>query len=106
MPQRQPPLVSVVLITRDRPLLFSVALRCYEHQTYEPRELIVVDDGLESPADRTAIEALGGRLITVAPGTPLGIKLNVGIEAARGRFCMKMDDDDWYGPDYISTMVE
>jgi hypothetical protein len=100
------PLVSVVLTTRDRPLLLSVALRCFQHQSYQSRELIVVDDGFDFPVDPGAIEAIGGRLITVPTGTPLGIKLNLGAEAARGRYCMKMDDDDWYGPDYIVTMLD
>jgi glycosyltransferase involved in cell wall biosynthesis len=99
------PLVSAVIATRDRPRLLSIALRCYALQTYPNRELIVVDDGDAEPADQTAIEAVGGRLIRVEPGTPLGTKLNHGARAARGMFCQKMDDDDWYGPTFIETMV-
>ena len=33
----------------------------------------------------------------------LGTKLNLGCEAARGKICMKMDDDDWYAPRYLET---
>ena len=99
------PLVSVVIATRDRPRLLSIALACYQHQTYANRELIVVDDGLTAPADASAVEAAGGRLIRVEPGTSLGTKLNRGVQAARGRFCQKMDDDDWYAPTFIETMV-
>jgi glycosyltransferase involved in cell wall biosynthesis len=99
------PLVSVILTTRDRPRLLSIALRCYQHQTYAQRELIVVDDGETFPADAEAVAAVGGRLLRAAPGTPLGLKLNQGVEAARGRLCQKMDDDDWYGPTFLETMV-
>src|SRR5581483_2994562 len=95
------PFVSVLLTTRDRPRLLPVALACYRQQTYPNRELIVVDDGGRVPADRSAVEAVGGRLLRVAPGAWLGEKLNVGAEAARGALCQKMDDDDWYGPDFL-----
>lgn len=100
-----PPLVSAIIATRDRPRLLSIALACYAHQTYPNRELIVVDDGDEAPADEAAVASVGGHLIRVAPGTPLGKKLNVGADAARGLFCQKMDDDDWYAPSFMETMV-
>jgi glycosyltransferase involved in cell wall biosynthesis len=100
-----PPLVSVILTTRDRPRLLSVALRCYQHQSYPNRELIVVDDGASFPADAEAVAALGGRLLREAPGTPLGTKLNRGVEVANGRLCQKMDDDDWYAPGFLEAMV-
>jgi glycosyltransferase involved in cell wall biosynthesis len=99
------PLVSVVLTTRDRPDFFPVALACYRHQTYVRRELVVVDDGDRFPVDPRDVAAEGGRLIRTGPGTPLGTKLNVGIAAARGYLCLKMDDDDWYGPGFVETMV-
>src|SRR2546423_12785563 len=99
------PFVSVVLTTRDRPRLLSIALACYKHQTYPKRELIVVDDGALFPADARAVAAVGGTLIRTEPGTPLGAKLNRGVSAARGPLCQKMDDDDWYAPRFLETMV-
>jgi len=99
------PLVSVVLTTRDRPRLLPIALRCYAAQTYPARELIVVDDGDVHPADEAAVAAVEGRVLRVPPGTVLGEKLNRGLELARGRLCQKMDDDDWYAPTFVDTMV-
>jgi len=98
-------LVSVVLTTRDRPGLLQVALACYQHQTYPYRELIVVDDGEAFPADADAIAGAGGRLLCVPPGTPLGTKLNHGVALSQGALCHKMDDDDWYAPLFLETMV-
>jgi glycosyltransferase involved in cell wall biosynthesis len=100
------PLVSVILTTRDRPSFFETALACYRHQTYPNRELIVVDDGDRYPVEAAQLEALGGRLMRAEPGTPLGTKLNLGCETARGAFCQKMDDDDWYAPLFVETLVE
>jgi glycosyltransferase involved in cell wall biosynthesis len=105
-PRHQSPLVSVVLTTRDRPHLLPIALACFEHQTYANRELIVVDDGTLHPVDPARIASMNARVITVKSGTPLGIKLNHGVDAARGRLCMKMDDDDWYAPTYLETSVD
>ncbi len=102
---RDLPLVSCILVTRDRPRLLRIALACYRHQSYPRRELVVVDDGDRFPADRDAVAAAGGRLVVVEPGTPIGAKLNHGVAAARGQLCQKMDDDDWYSPRYLQTMV-
>ncbi len=97
------PLVSVVLTTRDRPHLLPVALACFEHQTYKNRELIIVDDGSEYPMSQLASSSI--RILHVPTGMPLGIKLNTGVDAARGSLVMKMDDDDWYAPSYLETSV-
>jgi glycosyltransferase involved in cell wall biosynthesis len=99
------PLVSVVLTPRDRPGLLPIALRCYASQTYPYRELIVVDDGGLFPADEDAVAAVGGRLTRVATGASIGDKLNHGVDLARGALCQKMDDDDWYAPEFLDTMV-
>jgi len=99
------PFVSVILTTRDRPSLLPVAIACYRQQTYPHRELIVVDDGERFPVDAAVLDAVGGRLIRAAPGTPLGAKLNLGIDAAHGSLCQKMDDDDWYAPGFLASMV-
>lgn len=100
------PLVSVILTTRDRPRFLAIALRCYAHQSYENRELIVVDDGDSFPVDPARVAEAGGRVIRVAHGSSIGAKLNAGIETARGHLCQKMDDDDWYGPRFLERLVE
>jgi glycosyltransferase involved in cell wall biosynthesis len=99
------PFVSLILTTRDRPSFFPVALACYRHQTYVNRELIVVDSGGRFPVDPEAVAAAGGRLIRTEPGTPIGTKLNVGMTDSNGYIGFVIDDDDWYGPGYVATMV-
>ncbi|MCC6944669.1 MAG: glycosyltransferase [Thermomicrobiales bacterium] len=100
-----PPKVSMILTTRDRPKFMEMALACFQHQTYPNRELIIVDDGDAQPVDEEIARRAGATLIRTPPGTPLGDKLNIGCDAATGLLCQKMDDDDWYGPDFEITMV-
>jgi glycosyltransferase involved in cell wall biosynthesis len=99
------PLVSVVLTTHERPEFLPVALACHHHQTYPRKELIVVDDGAVHPVPRSDIGRAGGRLLYVPPGTPLGTKLNNGLGVASGEYCLKMDDDDWYAPEFLERMM-
>jgi glycosyltransferase involved in cell wall biosynthesis len=93
------------MTTRDRPTFLPVALECYRRQTYEPRELLVVDDGTRFPADPRAVAGVGGRIVRVAEDMTLGAKLNRGAQEARGSLCLKWDDDDWYAPRFLETLV-
>lgn len=103
--QHATPHVSVVLTTRDRPRFLNIALRCYDAQTYPNRDLIVVDDGIDFPADEDRIKQSGGQLVRVANGSSIGAKLNAGVEPAHGPLCQKMDDDDWYSANFLQAMV-
>ena len=49
--------------------------------------------------------APGVRYIRLKQYTPTGTKLNIGIEAARGQFIQKIDDDDYYGPGFLENQV-
>jgi glycosyltransferase involved in cell wall biosynthesis len=96
------PVISVVLATRDRPAFLSLALQYYAWQTQRETELIVVDDS-SSPAATPANQAI--RRLALGSTTSLGTKLNLGVEQARGRFILKMDDDDYYAPHFLGTML-
>jgi glycosyltransferase involved in cell wall biosynthesis len=100
------PLVSVIMASRDRPTFLPVAMRCYAEQTWPNRELIVVDSGATHPVDEALVASVGGRVLRVTPGTPLGEKLNIGIRDASGIFIQKMDDDDYYAPTAIDRLVD
>jgi glycosyltransferase involved in cell wall biosynthesis len=99
------PAVSVLLPTRDRPDFLPVALECARRQRYPNRELIVLDHGERTGVESAAVEAAGGRVIRVDPSLSLGEALNIGVADAAGLICCKIDDDDWYGADYLDTMI-
>jgi glycosyltransferase involved in cell wall biosynthesis len=82
----------------------SQALKYFLSQTYSPKELIVVDDPDEPPFDWTRL-APEIRYLQTGSRLTLGSKLNVGIEGARGAIIQKLDDDDYYHPEFLSTTV-
>jgi glycosyltransferase involved in cell wall biosynthesis len=105
----EPPLVSCVLATTQarRPFL-SQAIKYFQRQTYSPRELIVVDDPGEPPAGLIApVREAAPQIRYLQTGAPLtlGSKLNFGIHEARGMIIQKLDDDDYYHPEFLRTTV-
>ncbi len=96
----QPELISCIMVTRDRPRFFRQALRCFLRQTYRPVELIVVDDG-EHSVEPFCEGVDGVRYIRLDRPATTGAKLNLGIGQARGDLLQKVDDDDYYHPDFL-----
>jgi len=98
------PEVSGVVCTGGRPRFLRQLLRCWQRQTFAGRELVIVDDDPEPvrggfPRDPRI------RYLRVPPGTSQGMKLNRGMEAARGAIIQKLDDDDWYHPRFVESTV-
>jgi glycosyltransferase involved in cell wall biosynthesis len=96
------PLISCVLVTRDRPGFFRQAVRCFAAQDHPRKELVVVDDG-EAPVDALCDGVPGVTYLRLTRPTPTGSKLNLGIEIARGDILQKLDDDDYYAPGFLSA---
>jgi glycosyltransferase involved in cell wall biosynthesis len=96
------PLISCVIATHNRRNFLRQAIRYYERQRYSPRELIIVDDSTESVADLIP-ERSDIRHLRLETQTALGVKLNLGIAQARGAIIQKLDDDDYYHADFLST---
>ncbi len=92
------------MATRNRPAFFRVALACFLQQDLGDAELIVVDDG-ESRVEHSCAGLDRVRYIGLPGPTLLGAKLNIGIDAARADVLQKLDDDDYYGPQFLSTAL-
>jgi glycosyltransferase involved in cell wall biosynthesis len=90
--------------TGNRPAFFQQALRCFLRQTYTHSELIVVDDG-ERPVAPSCRGLERVRYVRLREPTLTGTKLNIGIEGARGRILQKLDDDDYYSPDFLAAAL-
>jgi len=100
------PIVSCVMPTRNRRRFVQQALGYFARQTFASREMIVVDDS-DDPVEDLCAGVPTVRYFRIAPGQlSLGGKLNYGIAQASGEFLIKWDDDDWYHPGFVSTMLD
>jgi glycosyltransferase involved in cell wall biosynthesis len=104
------PKVSCLLVTANRPRLIQRALRCYQQQTYEPLELVVLDNGTEPVEHVVRSFDLPGdvryRHVERGPDLWIGGLRNQALRMATGDIVApQWDDDDWSHPDRIERQV-
>jgi hypothetical protein len=99
------PLVSCLMPTYNRRAFVAHAIAYYRRQSYENRELIVLDDGEDAIADLIPDDP-SIRYERLPRKITLGAKLNLACERARGEVLAHFDDDDWYAPWRLSYQVE
>ena len=105
--KRERPLVSVILITCERPEQLKTAIRSVLDQIYENFEVMVVNDG---GMDVSGIikEFDDERIIYRRNKENLGpaASRNAAISKARGKYIAYLDDDDIYYPTHLETLVD
>ncbi|MDP2815362.1 MAG: glycosyltransferase, partial [Rectinemataceae bacterium] len=100
------PLVSVLIRTVGRRNLLRAALKSVENQTYQPVEVIVVEDGAatisslleEFPSLSIQYHAFGENRGRCEAG-------NQALRMAKGEYCIFLDEDDLFFADHIETLV-
>lgn len=102
-PVHGPPVVSIVIPSRNRPDAARMAASCGLAQIGVPVEVVLVDDGSDIPladALHDLVVEAGGRLRIVRNDGPNGVALarNRGIEHALGDWIGFCDDDDYWAP--------
>jgi glycosyltransferase involved in cell wall biosynthesis len=100
------PLISVIIPCYRQAHLVAKAVRSVLDQTYDRREVIVVDDG--SPDDvPTALTGFGTRVRYVRQANAgLSAARNAGLAAASGDCCLFLDSDDWLALDALQAHAE
>ncbi|WP_236639640.1 glycosyltransferase family 2 protein [Salinigranum halophilum] len=107
---RTPPLVSVVVPTYGRPEYLLEALESILEQTYEPIELVVVDDhSPESVSEHLEKHSFDpdDRFECIRHEENLGgnAARNTGIRNTNGEYVAFLDDDDFWNPKKIERQV-
>jgi glycosyltransferase involved in cell wall biosynthesis len=104
------PLISCLMVTRDRLALARRAMRCFADQTYANRELVVVSDG--GPRYRDALERHAAELglsrvrFADAPqGASLARVRNLSLDASVGDVMCQWDDDDCSHPERLAVQA-
>jgi len=100
------PLVSAVIPTFNRGWIMAEAVQSVLDQTYEPLEIIVVDDG-STDNTRAVLEPFMDK-ITLLKQDNKGVSAarNLGIQHARGEFIAFLDSDDLWLPDKTGCQID
>jgi len=103
--------VSVVTPTYNRRMFIPTLIDVYRNQTFskEKMEWIIIDDGRDKVED-LFIEASktipNVRYIRKDEKMRIGAKRNALNKLAQGAIIVAMDDDDYYPPDRVSSVIE
>jgi hypothetical protein len=104
-----PPRVSIVAPTH-RPGGYESILANVGRQTYDDLELVLGLHGVDEPESRirdaaSALAVDNLTIVRLSSGLSLGSVCNELIQAASGRFVARMDDDDFYGQNYLQDQM-
>ncbi|HEY5249125.1 MAG TPA: glycosyltransferase [Dermatophilaceae bacterium] len=99
-----PPLVSALMVTRDRPELALKAVEYFQRQDYSNRELVIIEDGAPLLAQRLPRDPRV-RLVSSGLTRSIGEMRNHACRQGGGALMMLWDDDDWHGPTRITDQV-
>lgn len=103
------PLVSCLMVTKNRARFARRALHCLASQTWGNKELVIIDDGDEDYepvlAEYRHLFPIQYHKLTPDPDVRLGQLRNLSLERARGDFLIQWDDDEWYHPERIATQM-
>ncbi len=98
--------VSVICPTFNRPERHANLYATFAHQTYENRELLVLDDSPEPSPFFTNLRDPRVKYQHLPKRTSIGFKRNFLANIASGEFIAHFDDDDYYAPTYLAEMIE
>mgnify|MGYP006141083873 CR=1 FL=1 len=102
------PLVSVYITNKNYGKYLDDAIKSVFKQTYKKKELIIIDDA-SSDKSYDIIEKYKNnklcRLIYNKSSKGLIKSSNIAIKAAKGKYIIRLDADDYLDPNAISLMV-
>jgi glycosyltransferase involved in cell wall biosynthesis len=99
------PLVSIITPTFNRDAFLAQGLRWVREQTYPHIEWLILDDSPEPTRSLAALDDRRVRYEHIARRLSIGEKRNRLVAAAQGEFIAHFDDDDYYAPRFVETMV-
>ncbi|HEV3412131.1 MAG TPA: CmcI family methyltransferase [Puia sp.] len=101
----QEPFVSCIMPTYNRRSFVPHAIRYFQRQEYQNKELIIIDDGTDCVEDLLP-EDTRIRYYRLGRKISLGAKLNMACDYASYDIIVNWDDDDWYAPHRLKYQVE
>jgi GT2 family glycosyltransferase len=105
---RPEPLLSIVVLSYDRPAYLRQALAALVTQSVTDREIVVMDNASASSPEIAAIVATFPEVRLRALPVNLGFTggMNAGIAEARGRYVLLTEDDILVEPGCLAALLE
>lgn len=98
--------VSIITPTFNRSHFLNLVLECVMSQSYLNLEWIILDDSPAPDLDLQKKLKSNMKYIYSEKKLSVGEKRNQLIEATSGEYIVHFDDDDFYGQDYIQTLMD
>jgi hypothetical protein len=97
--------ITVITCTGDRPEAFNLCKYWLSRQTVQPTQWIVVDDGKVPMNPPDNCQYIRREPKETDPPHTLCLNLLEALEKVKGGYIVIFEDDDWYSPKYIETML-
>ncbi|MGC8915804.1 MAG: glycosyltransferase [Thermoanaerobaculum sp.] len=103
----EPPPVSVIIRTRNRPRFLAQALASVASQKQKPSEVVVVNDGGEDPTPVTVgfSQVLPIKMLHLHPPQGRTRAAQEGLLASSGVLACFLDDDDQWLPNHLEVLL-
>jgi glycosyltransferase involved in cell wall biosynthesis len=105
--KQSPPLISIILPTRDRARTVIAAIESVIAQSYKNWELLVIDDGSKDNTIELINSLFSDPRIKILQSGGLGVceARNCGLRAATGEYIAYLDSDNTWTQQYLELML-
>lgn len=98
--------VTALTCTGDRPVCLKLLSQWMKNQTLQPDQWLVIDDGKEPFIPSMDCDYVYRKPQPSDPSQTLNVNLEFAIPYIKGDIILFCEDDEYFSPNYVKTMVE
>lgn len=100
------PAISIIIPCFNHAHYIGTCLQSALKQTYQPTEIIVIDDGSEDNLEHTLRPFKSRIKLIKEKHSGLSVARNLGFHIAKGYYVLPLDADDFISPFYLERAVD